>query len=166
MWLFLSQLAIPGEAKSHSMRKWHQKNGSCQNLSTTFLNFPTFELLFWSYIYRVPPSIHWREVSRCFRLCQQCPTKTDCACKRAIIKAGKIFSNDKDLIFEHETAERSQNMANPAPAYASLRYIVDSSVPQRFQERWKTVTGLNWIPQTTRRHTWTQISASQSVKEE
>ena len=48
MWLLLAQLAIPGvEAKSHSMHKWHQKNGSCENL---YPNFLTFDLPFYSYI--------------------------------------------------------------------------------------------------------------------
>ena len=46
-----------------------------------------------------------------------------------MIKAGEIFSDHKDLSFEHETAEQSRNMANLARSYAELRYIVDLSVP-------------------------------------
>lgn len=125
MRLLLAQLAIPGvEAKSHGMRKWHQKNGSCQNLYTTFphLTSPS------SHTSR-SLQVYWREVSRCFSFCQQCPTKADSACKRAMIKAGEILSDHKDLSFEHETAEQSRNMANLARSYAELRYIVDLSVP-------------------------------------
>ena len=70
-----------------------------------------------------------------------------------MVKADEIFSDHKDLSFEHETAEQSRNMANLARSYAELRYIVDLSVPSAKVSREMKDRHRRESPQTSRRHT-------------